>query len=325
MRHENKAAATPDVYAVGTLAMDELVRTDALPGADGFCLVRERTLSPGGSCANVLTQLARLGDACAFAGAVGADEAGRAFAASLKAEGVDARGLCVRPGMRTTCTTVVADDAGAHFVMLDMGDAFATLAPSELDLDAIRATRALYTDLLPKTPALTALRAARQAHVPTVVNVQVGLPTMRGLGWTDEELLRALPLADVLAPCREARLGLTGGSEAPAACNRALRTQGFSGTLICTLGKRGSVAFTPDGACVEVSARAEAHPARRRDALRLRLRSLLCGGHGRAHLPHARAGAGTTGRADALGVATPHAPSRTPLVRTLPQARAYPS
>ena len=197
MRHENKAAATPDVYAVGTLAMDELVRTDALPGADGFCLVRERTLSPGGSCANVLTQLA---------------------------------------------------------VMLDMGDAFATLAPSELDLDAIRATRALYTDLLPKTPALTALRAARQAHVPTVVNVQVGLPTMRGLGWTDEELLRALPLADVLAPCREARLGLTGGSEAPAACNRALRTQGFSGTLICTLGKRGSVAFTPDGACVEVSA-----------------------------------------------------------------------
>ena len=254
MRHENKAAATPDVYAVGTLAMDELVRTDALPGADGFCLVRERTLSPGGSCANVLTQLARLGDACAFAGAVGADEAGRAFAASLKAEGVDARGLCVRPGMRTTCTTVVADDAGAHFVMLDMGDAFATLAPSELDLDAIRATRALYTDLLPKTPALTALRAARQAHVPTVVNVQVGLPTMRGLGWTDEELLRALPLADVLAPCREARLGLTGGSEAPSACNRALRTQGFSGTLICTLGKRGSVAFTPDGACVEVSA-----------------------------------------------------------------------
>ena len=256
-----KAGKSLDVYGMGTLAMDELVRVDALPGRDGFCVVRSRETAPGGSCANVLTQLARLGRRCAFAGAVGDDAAGRAFAASLEDEDIDARGLVVRPGGRTTRTTVVADDAGDHFVMLDMGDAFASLAPEELDMRALREARVLYTDLLPAGPTLAALHAARETGVPTVANVQVGLPTMRTLGWDDEELARVWPLCDVLAPCREARVGLMGGSEDPAACNRALRGLGFAGTLVCTLGAEGSVAFAPDGDEV----RAGALPARTLD------------------------------------------------------------
>ena len=49
-----------------------------LPEADGFCLVRSTQTQPGGSCTNVLTQLARLGARCAFQGAVGGDELGQA-------------------------------------------------------------------------------------------------------------------------------------------------------------------------------------------------------------------------------------------------------
>ena len=247
-----------DVFGVGTLAMDELVHVNALPGPDGFCVARGREKAPGGSCANVLAQLARLGRRCAFAGAVGDDAAGRAFAASLEAEGIDARGLLVRPGGRTTRTTVVADAAGAHFVMLDMGDAFSTLTPEELDAHALHSARVLYTDLLPAAPALAALREARAAGVTTVANVQVGLPTMRALGWDEAALAGVWPLCDVLAPCREARAALAGGEEDPAACNRALRALGFAGTLACTLGEAGSVAFAPDGREV----RAGALPAR---------------------------------------------------------------
>ena len=242
-----------DVFGLGTLATDVLIRVDKLPAADGFCVVQNSTKQPGGSGTNVIVQLARLGASCTYAGEVGDDSLGRAVLESLTQEGVDTTPMVVRPGGETLHTDIVIADDGEKFIMLNLGDAFAALTSADVDFDRLRRARVLYTDLLPKEPALAALATAREAGVATVVNVQVDLMTMQGFGHEASDILGALPLIDVFAPCRAALFALC-DSENPDECAAYLRRHGAAGTLLFTLGSAGSVAYAPDGMRVDVPA-----------------------------------------------------------------------
>lgn len=238
-----------DVYGIGTLAMDVVTRVDRLPGHAGFCVAQGALAhEPGGSCTNVLAQLARLGASCCFAGAVGDDALGREVIADLRAERVGVRGMRVRPGGETLHTQVFVDARGERGVVLHLGDAFDSLRADELNLDAVRAARVLYTDLLPREASLAALRAAHEAGVTTVVNLQVDLATMHGFGYEPAELLDLAPLVDVLAPCRDAAREFC-GSDDPDACARLLRERGARGALVFTRGAERSVGYeAPRGA-----------------------------------------------------------------------------
>ncbi len=242
-----------DVFGLGTLATDVLIRVDHLPAADGFCVVKSSTKQPGGSGTNVIVQLARLGDACSYAGEVGDDALGHAVLDSLADEGVDTTPMVVRPDGETLHTDIVIADGGEKFIMLNLGDAFAALTSADVDLEQLRHARVLYTDLLPKEPALAVLTAAREEGVTTVVNVQVDLMTMQGFGFEAPDILAALPLIDVFAPCRAALFALC-DSEDPDECAAYLRHHGAAGTLLFTLGSAGSVAYAPDGTRVDVAA-----------------------------------------------------------------------
>ena len=241
-----------DVIGLGTLATDVLMRVDRLPEADGFCVVKESVHQPGGSGTNVIVQLARLGARCGYIGAVGDDALGREATGSLEAEGVDAGHMVVRPGGETLHTDIVVADDGDKFIMLNMGDTFLSLRPDEVPDAALEGARALYTDLLPKDAARDALVRAHRAGVETVVNIQVDVPTMLGFGWTEEELWDVFPYIDVLAPCRAALYRLCGTKDLDA-CAERIRER-CAGTLVFTLGAKGSVAYAPDGERVEVGA-----------------------------------------------------------------------
>lgn len=233
-----------DVLGLGTLATDVLIRVDKLPTADGFCVVKSSTRQPGGSGTNVIVQLARLGDACAYVGRIGDDPLGHAVLASLADEGVDTSSMVVTPGGETLHTDIVVADDGEKFIMLNLGDAFSGLTCSDASLTRTHSARVFYTDLLPKQPALAALGSAHEAGVATVVNVQVDLMTMQGFGFEASDILAALPLIDVFAPCRDALFALC-DSEDPDACATYLRRHGATGTLLFTLGAAGSVAYAP--------------------------------------------------------------------------------
>ena len=233
---------SPDVFGIGTLAMDVIKRVDRLPEADGFCLVRSTQTQPGGSCTNVLTQLARLGARCAFQGAVGDDKLGQAVHDSLVGEGIDAERLAVRPGQTTLHTTVLVDDAGQRAILLEIGDAFGSLASVEVDREAIRSSRLLYTDLMPKDACMTALTCAYEVGVPTIINLQVDLDTMRSFGWDATQLWQALALADVIAPCRTACRDLFGSDE-PDEIARAIRRRCPHAAVILTRGAEGALAY----------------------------------------------------------------------------------
>lgn len=230
-----------DVWGLGTLAMDVLMKVDALPKEDGFCMVLDNERQPGGSGTNVIVQLARLGAKCGYSGAVGDDGLGQEVISSLEQENVNAENMVMKKGSITLHTDIVIDRNGSKFIMLNMGDAFGSLDAKEAALDQICKSKVFYTDLLPKNAALTALKEAKKAGVTTVFNLQVGLGTMEGLGVSNEEILESLAYVDIFAPCREGLYAIT-GTEDLDKCRDYLRKY-CSGLLLFTLGDQGSAAY----------------------------------------------------------------------------------
>lgn len=230
-----------DVWGLGTLAMDVLMKVDALPKEDGFCMVLDNERQPGGSGTNVIVQLARLGAKCGYSGAVGDDGLGQEVISSLEQENVNAENMVMKKGSITLHTDIVIDRNGSKFIMLNMGDAFGSLDAKEVALDQICKSKVFYTDLLPKNAALTALKEAKKAGVTTVFNLQVGLGTMEGLGVSKEEILESLAYVDIFAPCREGLYAIT-GTEDLDKCRDYLRKY-CSGLLLFTLGDQGSAAY----------------------------------------------------------------------------------
>lgn len=234
-----------DVYGLGTLAMDVLMKVDQLPGEDSFCVVKSSERQPGGSGTNVIVQLARLGAECGYLGAVGDDAIGRDVLASLADEHVTSKHMVVRPGGVTLHTDIVIDEEGRKFIMLNMGDAFDSLRPEDVCMEAVKEAKVFYTDLLPTKTAACVLRHAKEFGVKTAFNMQVSLGTMIGLGAEKEDILNSLQYTDLFAPCREGLYELTGSRDLDV-CADVLRRY-CRGLLLFTLGKDGSVAYDEQG------------------------------------------------------------------------------
>lgn len=230
-----------DIYGLGSLAMDILMKVDRLPGPDSFCVIKSTQVQPGGSGTNVIVQCARLGAECGFIGCVGDDSVGRDVLSSLEAEKIRTEAMVVREGMTTLHTDIVIDDQGEKFIMLDLGDAFASLTAGEVDMEKILNSKVFYTDLLPVGPAVEALKKAKAAGVKTVFNMQAGMSTMEGFGITAQGILDILNYVDVFAPCAEGLKDLTGTTD-PEECRKILR-QYTDGILIFTQGREGSIGF----------------------------------------------------------------------------------
>ncbi len=240
------------IVGLGTLAMDVIVQVDALPGPDGFALVAGRSFLPGGSGTNVICQAARLGADCAYLGKIGDDALGELILSSLRAEGVDADGMRVLAGGTSLSTTVVVDASGGRFILLDLGDAFSSFRPDEVDLDAVAEADVFYTDLAPRDAALAGVRAAREAGVPIVFGLETGLDTMNGLGVTTADILDVAAQAEVFLPCREGLAGLAGSDD----LETGLRflAEHCPGVSIVTLGGDGVIAVTGAGERLTVAA-----------------------------------------------------------------------
>lgn len=99
------------VLGCGALNVDYLFAADALvTDGETFCYAAER--QPGGSAANTIYALARLGVACRFAGVTGDDPDGLLARESLAAAGVDTGSITVKPGATTGRVFCFVDKAG---------------------------------------------------------------------------------------------------------------------------------------------------------------------------------------------------------------------
>src|SRR3972149_4963176 len=89
MRRESRLVNKLEVTGLGAMNLDHLYQVERVV-VDGETEVVGYQQTPGGSAANTVCALARLGAGAGFLGAVGNDAAGRLLMEDLRQAGVDA-------------------------------------------------------------------------------------------------------------------------------------------------------------------------------------------------------------------------------------------
>ena len=100
-----------EIIGIGALNMDKLYLIERIAEPGEEVRVDEVSEQPGGSAANTIAGLARLGVGTGFIGRVGDDADGTRLRMELEKEGVDTQGIEISPG-RTGIATVLVDRSG---------------------------------------------------------------------------------------------------------------------------------------------------------------------------------------------------------------------
>ncbi|WP_457550608.1 carbohydrate kinase family protein [Archaeoglobus sp.] len=131
-----------DVIGFGALNVDKIYLVSEIPKAEEESYVLDLKVYPGGSSANTIVGLSRLGLKTGFIGKVGKDEEGAFLVEDLKKEGVDTHNVIVSDG-RTGCAMVFVDKKGERAILLDpaLND---TIGFDEIDLDYVNKFKLLH-------------------------------------------------------------------------------------------------------------------------------------------------------------------------------------
>jgi sugar/nucleoside kinase (ribokinase family) len=242
------AEATEDVVVSAGLEIGAMTLVDA----DAASII-EKSHEPwrevaGGSAANTAAGIASLGGSAAFAGSVGADEAGRRYVADLEAAGVRCVAPAVTSGEPSGVCHVFVSPGGDRSMATYLG-AGALLGPAAIEAVGVERASILYVEgyLLDAPMARAALTRA--------IEVAGSAGTLLSLSLSDpfvverhHEAVRDLlrdGAVDVLFGNHEELLALTGSADLHGALERlTLMAPGLLGFV--TRGAAGSVVFQGD-------------------------------------------------------------------------------
>lgn len=131
-----------DVIGLGALNYDNLYIVDKMARGGEEIPVKEIIGAPGGSAANTIVGIARMGFKTGFIGRVGDDEEGRIILEDLEKEGVDLKGIIKSKG-KTGIITGFVDSQGerALYPYPGVND---SLNFHDIDLDYIKKTKILH-------------------------------------------------------------------------------------------------------------------------------------------------------------------------------------
>jgi len=110
-----------DVVGFGALNVDKLFRVNRLAKAEEESFIEEYAEACGGSAANTVVGLARLGCKAGFIGKVGCDREGDMLLKDFRAEGVDAAGTIRTEQGESGSVLGFVDKKGARALYIDSG------------------------------------------------------------------------------------------------------------------------------------------------------------------------------------------------------------
>lgn len=125
-----------DVIGFGALNLDRILLVDKIPGCDEEGFILNVDDCPGGSAANTIVGLSRLGLSAGYLGMVGSDDAGRILLESFSSENVDISGIKIAEG-RSGMGTGLVDKKGDRALLIDPG-VNDDITMDNIDLDYVR-------------------------------------------------------------------------------------------------------------------------------------------------------------------------------------------
>lgn len=234
------------VLVIGAVNVDLVVAADRLPGPGQTVIGPTIERHGGGKGANAAVAAARAGAEVRYCGAVGADDAGAAEIANLRAEGIDVQDVAVLDGVATGTALIVVAPDGENQIAVALG-ANAKVSPQAVEAAVARAAGwahcVLVSTEIPADSIGAAVRAAAARDIRCVLNPA---PVCRGL----EALLSLAPiltpneseLADLVALLGEKQP--PSPSPAQMALSLVARTRA---PVVVTLGGAGVLVVGADG------------------------------------------------------------------------------
>jgi len=221
-----------DVAGFGLNSIDLLAVVAEYPASNSKQRLQRFMHMPGGQIATAVSVCARLGLKATYVGSFGADPLGAMSRSSLVDLGVDVSASRVVEGATNQFAVILVDArSGDRTVLWDRHPAL-TFEPHEVPRAAVTSGRMLLVDCHETAAATRAARYAREAGVPTVIDVEKVRPGIADL----------LAEIDVLITAQDFPSALTGHEDIGRALD-ALAAEFPSARLVCaTLGEEGSLA-----------------------------------------------------------------------------------
>ena len=221
-----------DAVALGLNAVDHLIIVPHYPEFNSKTAFLSHTLAPGGQAATAMVTLARLGMRARYIGKVGADDMGRFQINSIASEGVESSGVTVVEGAESQTAFIIIDQATGERTILWHRDERLTIRRDEVDRARVTEGRALHLDGHDVEASIVAARFAREAGVPTVLDIDNVYPGIEDL----------LPLIDFIISSSDFPEQVTGEAGLGDALKKLSAKTG-SLFVAATIGEEGVLAY----------------------------------------------------------------------------------
>ena len=217
-----------DVAGFGLNSVDLLAVVAEHPAVNTKQRLQRATRLPGGQIATAMATCARLGWRASYIGSFGGDDIGTLSRESLVDAGVDvAASRTIKSATNQFAIILVDARSGERTVLWDRHPDLAW-EPADVPQSAVTAGRMLIVDCHDTAAATQAARYAREAGVPTIVDVEKVRPGIA-------ELLQQI---DIIITAQDFPCALTGYEDLGRAL--AVMADEFRAPLVCaTLGEAG--------------------------------------------------------------------------------------
>ncbi|MEK6285737.1 MAG: PfkB family carbohydrate kinase [Acidobacteriota bacterium] len=224
-----------DAVALGLNAIDHLIVVPHYPEFNTKIPFISQTIAPGGQCATAMVTLSRLGMRARYIGKVGSDEMGSVQIESITSEAVECSGVVVVDGAETQTAFIIVDQASGERTILWNRDERLIFTEDEVDREAVTSGRVLHLDGHDVAASIAAAGYAREARVPTVIDIDNAYPGFEQL----------LPLIDFIVCSGSFTERVTGEPDLRAGLKKLAETTG-SPFVAATIGREGVLARFKD-------------------------------------------------------------------------------
>ena len=242
------------VVGIGSCGIDYFAIVPRLLRADEKINATRLEIHAGGVTGNNLTQVARLGATAGWLGLIGDDESGRLITKAFAEDGLDLSGVEVVQGEQSTFTWIPVDAQGERCIYMfpNINGKLSAAQVRSRFAENIRSAKHFHTEAsqLPLPPIAAGMQVARAAGVRVLFDLDVAPSYFEQakLG-SEDDLVAALRLVDVLKPCKAAAREMTGETDYEKIAAKLLAlgpqvvavTMGAEGALIASAGKMAHV------------------------------------------------------------------------------------
>jgi sulfofructose kinase len=221
-----------DVVGFGLNSIDLVTVIAEYPAVNTKQRLQRFARLPGGQIATAMATCARLGWRARYIGSFGDDDLGALSKESLTSVGVDISAARTVVGATNQFAVILVDGRSGERTVLWDRDPALTVQPIDVPRDAVVSGRMLIVDCHQTAASARAARYAREAGIPTIIDVEKVRPGIADL----------LQNIDVIIAAQEFPTALT-GHEQPGAAIEAIGREFGAAVVTVTLGAEGTLTW----------------------------------------------------------------------------------